>query len=92
MYSGALPSVDMVSTGKHKMKNIEDKLAAQLAQSLKDRNVRHINPALARLAKKVEAKRTPQAATPAEVDKYTKAESGPLNNILSTLSMEVCNG
>ena len=85
----ALPSVDMVSTGKHKMKNINSIISEQLAKSLKDGNVHHINPALARLAKKVEAKRTPQEATPAEVDKYTKAEPRPLNNALSTLSMEV---
>ncbi len=78
----------MVSTGNRDM-TINAIIAAQLKRTKQDRNVLHINPALARLAKKVEAKRTPQEATPAEVEEYTKAEPPPLNNALSTLSMEV---
>lgn len=78
----------MVSTGNRDM-TINAIIAAQLKRTKQDGNVLHINPALARLAKKVEAKRTPQEATPAEVEEYTKAEPPPLNNILSTLSMEV---
>ena len=74
-------SVGMVLTGNRDM-TINAIIAAELKRTKQDGNVFHINPALARLAAQ-------QEATPAEVDKYTKAESSPLNNALSTLSMEV---
>ena len=71
----------MVSTGNRDM-TINAIIAAQLKRTKQDGNVLHINPALARLAAQ-------QEATPAEVEEYTKAEPPPLNNALSTLSMEV---
>ena len=73
----------MVSTGNRDM-NINAIIAAELKRTKQDGNVFHINPALARLAAQ-------QAATPAEVQVWiTKADQArPLNNALSTLSMEV---